>query len=109
MGKSQASVWFRSASDAMMAMVPTPVLRSFLKTFNARPELAEAAGFHVHPRRYDSPLPHMEEVDKSKLNIPRVLPAIDLRVDSALSLMQEIAPWVSELDSVPYERDGKNP
>jgi hypothetical protein len=109
MGKSQASVWLRSAGDAMMAMVPTPLLRTFLKTFNARPELAEAAGFHVHPRRFYSPLPLMEEIDKSKLNTPRLVPAIDLRIPSALSLMEQIARWVPELDSVPYEHDDKSP
>jgi hypothetical protein len=109
MGKTLASVWLRSASDAMMGLVPRPLLRSFLKTFNARPELAEAAGFHVHPRRFDSPLPHMEEIDKSKLNVPRLLPAIDLRIPEALGLVKQIARWVSELDSVPCERDGKSP
>jgi hypothetical protein len=108
-GKSAASVWLRSAGDAVMAKVPTPMLRVFLKTFNARPELAEAAGFHVHPRRYDSPLPLMEEIEAAKLNQPRLLPAIDLRISPALELLKQIRPWVAELDSVPYERDGKSP
>ncbi len=93
----------------MVALLPRWFLRMFLKTFKTRPELAEAAGFHVHPRTFDSPLPLMEEIDAAKLAKPRLLPAIDLRVSSALALVEQLQPFVAELDSVPYEREPKRP
>ena len=76
----------------MVAFVPPRLLGVFLRTFNARPELAEAAGFHVHPRRYDSPLPLMEEIDAAKHAKPRLLPAIELRIPSAQALLAQIRP-----------------
>ena len=81
----------------------------FLKAFETRPELAEAAGFHVHPRGFDSPLPLLEEIDFAGLAKPRTLPSIDLRIPSALALVAKLRPFVAELDSIPYEQDGRSP
>jgi len=98
----------RSMGNALVAVIPRPLLRAFLKTFESRPELAEAAGFHVHPRRFDSPLPLMEEIDRAKWAKPRPLPGVDLRVSSALALVEQLLLFASELDPVPYERDGSS-
>jgi hypothetical protein len=48
----------------------------------------------------------MEEIDRTALSLPRQLPGMDLRVTSALALVEELRPFVAELDSVPYEKDG---
>jgi len=88
-----------------MAMLPRFMIRGFLKSFKSQPEVAEAVGFHVHPRNYDSPLPLMEEIDAAKLARPRDLPGIDLRVPAALRLMEELHPFSRELDEIPYDRD----
>jgi predicted O-methyltransferase YrrM len=69
-----------------------------------RPELAEAAGFHVHPCRFDSPLPLMAEIDWQALGRPRLLPGVDFRVPSALALIQSLKSFSAELDSIPYEQ-----
>jgi hypothetical protein len=100
------SVWFRNLGDVAIGRIPTPFLRAFFKTFTTRPELAEAAGFHVHPRRFDSPLPVPEEVEMAKLSQRRLLPGIDLRIPAALALIRELRPFAAELDSVPYEANG---
>ena len=100
------SVWFRDLGDVAIGLVPTAFLRAFFKTFTTRPELAEAAGFHVHPRRFDSPLPVPEEVEMAKLSRPRLLPGIDLRIPPALELIRELRRFVGELDSVPYQANG---
>src|SRR5262245_4671870 len=105
MAKFYWSVWFRQRGDSLVALVPRAWLRAFLKTFLTRPELAEAAGFHVHPRRYDSPLPLMEEIDRAALARPRSLPGLDLRVSSALALLDKLRPFSAELEPIPYERD----
>src|SRR5436190_683771 len=109
MAKFYWSVWLREKANSLVALLPRSILRGFLKTFNARPELAEAAGFHVHPRIYDSPLPLMEEIDRTKLAAPRLLPDIDVRVSSALALIEQLRPFTTELDSVPYEREPTSP
>src|SRR5690348_4681569 len=109
MAKFYWSVWFRHRADSFVAALPRPVLRYFLKSFKSQPEIAEAVGFHVHPRNYDSPFPLMNEIDRGKLAKPRPLPGIDLRVSAALRLIEEIQPFSKELDDVPYERDGTSP
>ena len=93
----------------LVGLIPTTWLRMFLKAFESRPELAEAAGFHVHPRGFDSPLPLMEEIDIARLAKPRTLPGIDLRIPSALALVAKLRPFAAELDPIPYEQDGRSP
>lgn len=104
MAKFYWRAWLRSKSDALVASMPTSWLRCFLKTFNARPDLAEAAGFQVHPRRFDSPLPILEELDLPRLAKPRSLPAVDLRLQSALALVAQLQPFARELDALPYDK-----
>jgi hypothetical protein len=98
----------RLIGNSLIEFIPTALLRMFLKAFESRPELAEAAGFHVHPRRFDSPLPLMEEIDGAKLAKPRSLPGIDLRVPSALALVATLRPFAAELDSIPYAKDDRS-
>lgn len=102
------SVWFRDLGDVAIGLVPTAVLRGFFKTFTTRPELAEAAGFHVFPRRFDSPLPVPEEVEMAKLSQRRLLPGIDLRIPPALELIGQLGRFAAELDSVPYQSSASN-
>ena len=109
MAKFYLSVWLRQKGDSLVALLPRWFFRAFLKTFKTHPELAEQVGFHVHPRSFDSPLPLMEEIDAAKLAEPRVLPGIDLRVASALTLLGELRLFAGELDRFPYDRDGQSP
>jgi len=81
----------------------------FFKTFETRPEFAEAAGFNVLPRRFDSPVPHLEEIDFAALAKPRALPGIDLRVGPALELLARLKPFAAELDAIPYEFSADGP
>jgi predicted O-methyltransferase YrrM len=106
--RNPLSVMFRSAGDKAVGLVPRPALRAFLKSFTTRPELAESAGFLVLPRRFDSPVPVPEDIDLPKLEQPRSLPGIDLRISSALQLVSKLGQFVPELDSIPYEPDGKS-
>src|SRR2546422_827016 len=103
MAKFYLSVWLRERGDALVALLPRWFFRMFLKPFKPRPELAERAGFHVHPRTYDSPLPLLEEIDSKQLAEPRLLSDIDLRVESGLELIGQIQSFGSELDAFPYE------
>lgn len=84
-----------------MAGVPTPLMRGFLKTFESRIDVAERAGFHVFPRRFDSPLPITEEIDRKALERPRALPGIDLRLAEARRQLGELGKFTGELDAVP--------
>jgi hypothetical protein len=99
----------RTFGNSLVGAVPTSLLRMFFKTFESRQELAEAAGFHVLPRRPDSPVMHIEEIDFAALAKPRALPGIDLRVDSALELLKKLKPFAAELDVIPYESSSNAP
>jgi len=81
----------------------------FLRTLERRPDLAESAGYHVYPRVYFSPLPLREEIDSTILEQRRQLPGIKLNEESVLGLLETISPYVAELQSAPYERDGSEP
>jgi hypothetical protein len=109
MAKRSLRFKFRLIGNFLVGLIPKVFLRMFLKAFESRPELAEAAGFHVHPRRFDSPLPLMEEIDSAKLKTPRCLPGIDLRVASALALVANLRPFASELDAIPYAQSDRSP
>src|SRR5262245_60102925 len=95
---------FRILFDSAVAKIPRPLLTGFFKTFTTRPEVAESAGFHVHPCRFDSPLPIMAEIDWKSLSRPRSLPGIDFRVKSALELVAKLRSFSGELDAIPYEQ-----
>jgi hypothetical protein len=99
----------RMFGNSLVAALPTPALRMFFKTFESRQEIAEAAGFHVLPRKFDSPVPHLEEIDFSALARPRSLPGIDLRVNSAIELLTRLKPFAAELDVIPYESSSTTP
>src|SRR5215831_12181010 len=88
--RTPMSVWFRDLGDLATGLIPTSFLRAFFKTFTTRPELAEAAGFHVHPHGFSSPLPLPDEVDITQLSQRRLLPGIDLRIREALDLMRQL-------------------
>jgi hypothetical protein len=98
----------RLAFNALVAHVPRWMLKGFFKTFLTCPEVAEAAGFHVFPRVFDSPITVPEEIDWQQLNSRRELPGIDFHEIEALQLVAELARFASELDVVPYERSGPN-
>lgn len=99
----------RTFGNSLVGFLPASVLRLFFKTFESRQELAEAAGYHVLPRRPDSPVMHIEEIDFAALAKPRALPGIDLRVNPALELLTRLRPFAAELDVIPYEPSASAP
>jgi len=99
----------RSLGNSLVGTLPTSLLRMFFKAFETRQELAEAAGFHVLPRRSDSAVMRIEEIDFAALSRPRALPGIDLRVNAALELLTRLKPFAAELDVIPYEPSASAP
>jgi len=95
--------WLRSLGNSLLDFIPISLLRKFFRAFEKRPELAEAAGFHVLRRTFDSPVTRPEEIDFAALAKPRVLPNIDLRTSPALELLAQLKPFTAELDTIPYE------
>ena len=94
-------LYLRLTFNRLMACLPTGMMRGFLKTFEQRLDLAERAGFHVFPRRFDSPLPIIEEIDRAALDQARSLPGIDRRLTAAREQLRDLAPFAAELDEVP--------
>jgi hypothetical protein len=82
-------------------------LRVFLRTFELRQALAEAAGYNVYPRVFHSPLLLKEEIDWPRLRSRRHLPGIDLRPAAAAAWLDQLSAFVPELDSIPSTSSGK--
>src|SRR5947207_1277944 len=96
----------RLLAVALTSWLPTKLLRGFLKSFEMRQDLAEAAGYNVYPRCFYSPIPEVERIDWPRLRARRNLPGIDLNIPGALDLVSRLARHTSELDNVPYDRPG---
>jgi Methyltransferase domain len=93
----------RLAFNALVALIPRWMLTGFFKTFLTRPEVAEAAGFHVYPRTFYSPFPFAEEIDWPKLDERRHLPDINFHEPEALQLIRQLSRFAPELDAAPYK------
>jgi predicted O-methyltransferase YrrM len=99
----------RKLFNRLVSLIPSWMLTGFFKTFLSHPERAEAAGFHVHPCRFDSPLPLMWEVNWDKLDQRRSLPGIDFRERNTLEFLAALGKYGTELDAVPCDSDGVSP
>ena len=60
--------------------IPTKLLRAFLRSFDFQQEIAEAAGYNVFPRKFDSPFPEVENINWPRLRARRELPGVELNI-----------------------------
>ena len=97
--------FFRRTFDALVACIPTCLLRGFLKCFENHPDIAIRCGFRLFPAVFDSPLVNPVEIDVTKLTIPRFLPGIQIDMDFVAALVAEIAPFHRELNPLPGTGD----
>src|SRR5688572_11431102 len=81
----------RLLTNALVAKIPRSAIRIFLRSFEWRRDVSEAAGYDVIPRAFWSPVPKKEEIDFGKLNQRRVLPGIDLNEQAALEFIQRLS------------------
>ncbi len=96
---------FRTMGNAALQWMPRNLRRKLLKGFSDQPELAEECGFQVMPRVFYSPAPLLDEIARERLLEERPLPGIDLRLPSALSLVETLARHYSpEIAEIPRER-----
>lgn len=65
--------------------------------------LAERTGHELVPRNYYSPLPDRDALNLDLWRGPRRLDGVDLRLDAAVDLLEELAPLIEEFDP-PTER-----
>jgi hypothetical protein len=94
----------REIGNGLVGAIPAPLLRAFFKCFNTHPEIAERAGFYVLPRVFWAPIPNPDEINSAALSLPRALPGIDLRAQAALTLLDELAKFASEIAKMPAEQ-----
>lgn len=109
MKKTSLRLQLRLIGNSLVGLLPTSLLRMFFKAFETRQELAEAAGFHVLPRNFASPVLRPEEINYAALTKPRALPGIDLRVTPALDLLARLKPFATELNTIPDEFTAEAP
>jgi hypothetical protein len=98
----------RKTFNAAVALVPRQILSGFLRSFEQHPELAEAAGYQIFPRRFYAPLPLLEEIDWKALEKRRHWLKIDFRETEANELLPVLGKYSAEMDSIPYERPDDN-
>ena len=99
----------RGLKNVIVGAIPQNYVRKLLETLETRQDILEAAGFHVYPRTYFSPLLLKEEVDLTVLDRPRNLPGVRVDEQGALALIREMSSYRAELDAIPYEPDGHSP
>jgi hypothetical protein len=88
---------------ALTGWIPTKLLRAFLKSFDTRQDLAEAAGYQVLARRFDCPISDVHSIDWQRLRARRELPGIELNIADAIGCLDRLERFVPELQKVPYE------
>jgi len=98
--------FLRRTFDGLVAALPRPLVRGFLKTFLANPDVAERAGFQVYPRVFYNPFPDPAEVDVEALKKARPLPGVPIDETKAVGLLNELAAFKNELGRFPRETGG---
>jgi hypothetical protein len=104
MPESKARYYARRVANFLIGLLPPKQLAFFLRSFETIQDKAEAAGYNVFPRRYDSPFPSEKEIDWNQLQVRRALPAINFDLDQADRLLRLLARYCEELSSIPYAR-----
>jgi predicted O-methyltransferase YrrM len=94
----------RMLAASLTGLIPAGLLRAFLKSFDHRQELAEAAGYNVIERSFYSPVPEVEKIDLDRVRVRRELPGIDLNYAGAAATLARLTPQARDLDAVPYEK-----
>jgi len=77
--------------------IPRSLLRRLLRTLYFQPDITDGIHYQVHPQVFYNPFPDPAEVDLARLKEKRSLPGIDLKVASALELLQKLSTWSGEV------------
>jgi predicted O-methyltransferase YrrM len=88
----------------MTSWIPVWLLRAFFKSFDLRPDLAEAAGYNLIERTFYSPVPDMQTVDLARVRARRELPGLDLNLAGAEATLARLTPASRELDALPSQK-----
>ena len=99
----------RLLAARLTGLIPAGLLRAFLKSFDHRQELAEAAGYNVIERSFYSPVPEAERIDLARVRARRELPGIDLNYAGAAETLARLTPLARELDAVPVQKSASVP
>src|SRR5437773_1887749 len=99
----------RMLAVRLTGWIPTKLLRAFLRSFDFQQEIAEAAGYNVFPRKFDSPFPEVENINWPRLRARRELPGVELNIATAAEWMPRLGRFAPELDGIPYEKTGADP
>ncbi|MCH7228008.1 class I SAM-dependent methyltransferase [Haloferula sp. A504] len=91
-------VEFRKLFDKIYSKLPAAYHEGVLKTYAKNRELALKSGFQVFPQMFYSPLIDPGEIDHSLLDQKRDLPGIEINLDAALELVQELGSYADEFD-----------
>jgi hypothetical protein len=88
----------------LTSWIPVRLLRSFFKSFDMRPDLAEAAGYNVLERTFYSPVPEVQSIDLERIRSRREVPGINFNLPGAIETLARLAPLTHELEAVPGQK-----
>lgn len=91
----------RMLAVRLTSWIPVRLLRAFFKSFDMRPDLAEAAGYNVIERTFYTPVPDVKTIDMARIRAKRELPGLDLNFGGAAETLARLAPRTKELDAIP--------
>jgi hypothetical protein len=98
-------LYLRKFFDALVRLLPTFMLRGFIKTYAGNPDIGARCGFDTVPRVFYSPVPLAEEINKEELVKARALPGIDLRIGEAQKLLIQLIQFAPEIAKIPHKRE----
>lgn len=98
----------RNLFNTMYSKLPERYHKGVLKTYAKKRDLALKSGFQVFPQMFYSPLINPAEIDYSILDEKRYLPGLEIDIDAALAMIENLATYAGEFDQwAPRNESGK--
>ena len=94
---------FDRTALALFKTVPTRAAHHLLFLAQSSPELSDRWGYHIRPIHYYEPLPDFRSITVDQIKRDRAFPAINLRLDAQLALLDELANYRDELSQLEFD------
>ena len=97
----------RKATTGSLRLMPTPVVRHFLKSYFYNQDLQNRLRYHIQPFRYDCPIPDVTEIDVARLTTRRQLAGFPADMAVFYPWIDKLKPFAAETHGFPQQADGK--
>ena len=94
---------FNRTAVALFKTVPTRAAQHLLFLAKSNPDLSDRWGYHIRPIHYYEPIPDFRSITTEQIKRKRAFPAIDLRWEAQLALLNELAAYRDELAQLDFD------